>query len=63
MNQKEYRTRLIPMWMRLLIVLFLLIVSMTSGLVIGYSVIGEGEGLQILHWDTWQQLYQYISGG
>ncbi|QQK81625.1 DNA-directed RNA polymerase subunit beta [Salicibibacter cibi] len=33
------------------------------GLVLGYSAVGDGEGFRILRLETWQDLYQYISGG
>ncbi|QQK77966.1 DNA-directed RNA polymerase subunit beta [Salicibibacter cibarius] len=42
---------------------FLLFASVMVGLVPGYSIVGDGEGLRILRVETWQDLYQYISGG
>ncbi|AXF56361.1 DNA-directed RNA polymerase subunit beta [Salicibibacter kimchii] len=62
-QKRALRVRLVPVWLRLLIVLFLLFVSVIAGLVLGYSVAGNGEGFRILRWETWNDLYQYISGG
>lgn len=62
-QKQPVKVRLFPVWLRLLIVLFLLFASVITGLVLGYSVVGDGEEFRILRWETWQELYHYISGG
>lgn len=59
---KMYRTRLIPIWLRLVIVLFLLLIASMFGLMIGYGVIGDGEPLDALKWGTYQHILDIISG-
>ncbi|QDI91783.1 DNA-directed RNA polymerase subunit beta [Salicibibacter halophilus] len=62
-QKRTLKVRLVPVWLRLLIVLFLFLASVITGLMLGYSVVGDGEGARILRWETWQELYHYISGG
>lgn len=57
-----YNFRLIPIWLRILLVLVLLIVAGAAGLMIGYGVIGSGEPLDALKQDTWQHMLDIING-
>lgn len=65
-KEKESRRpkfRLIPIWLRLLIVTLLLVVSMTIGLMVGYGVIGDGKASDILKISTWNHLVDLIEKG
>ncbi|MFC5711485.1 DNA-directed RNA polymerase subunit beta [Thalassorhabdus alkalitolerans] len=55
------RIRLIPIWLRLVIVFVLLFISLIIGLVFGYSLLGGGEPTQILRWETWQRLIDFVN--
>ncbi len=57
-----YRTRLIPIWLRLVIILVLLIVAIIIGLIVGYSVIGDGKALDALKWGTYEQIFDIMRG-
>ncbi|MER1984358.1 MAG: DNA-directed RNA polymerase subunit beta [Solibacillus sp.] len=59
---KRVRLRLIPIWLRLLIVAILFVAVAVIGLMTGYSGIGGGEAGDALKWDTWQHLLDIIEG-
>lgn len=54
--------RIIPIWLRILIVMVLLLVAVMVGVTIGYSSIGGGESADALKWSTWQHLLNIIKG-
>ena len=56
------RLRLIPIWLRLLLIAILFVVAAVIGLIVGYSGIGSGEAGDALKWDTWQHLLDIIEG-
>lgn len=54
------KIRLIPIWLRLLIVLLLLFLSLFIGLLIGYGVIGEGDAIDVMKPSTWKHLINIV---
>lgn len=58
----KVRLRLIPIWLRVIIVLLVFIAAVILGLVVGYSVIGDGAASDVLKWETWQHLLDIING-
>lgn len=56
------RLRLFPIWLRVLIVLVLLVVVAIAGLIVGYSVIGDGQASDALKADTWQHILDIMQG-
>ncbi|GAK05064.1 hypothetical protein JCM19037_3531 [Geomicrobium sp. JCM 19037] len=61
-EKRGRRIRAFPIWLRLLIVALLFIVALVLGLLFGYNIIGGSEGFDILQWETWTDLYDYING-
>ncbi len=59
---KWVQIRLVPIWLRVLIIFVLLIVAVIAGLTVGYSVLGDGESSEVLKWSTWQHLVDIITG-
>ncbi|RHW39988.1 DNA-directed RNA polymerase subunit beta [Lysinibacillus yapensis] len=57
-----YNFRLIPIWMRILLVVLLFVIAGAAGLMIGYGVIGSGQPLNALKWETWQHMLDIING-
>jgi hypothetical protein len=57
---KGIRIRLIPIWVRILLVLILMAVSSLAGLVIGYGVIGKGNPEDVLNKSTWQHIIDLV---
>ncbi len=54
--------RLIPIWLRIVLVLILLFIAAIAGMVIGYGFIGSGEPADALKWSTWQHIFDIIEG-
>lgn len=56
----KMKVRLIPVWLRLLIVAILVSVSLMVGLIVGYGVIGEGNPVDALKKSTWDRLVELV---
>ena len=54
--------RLIPIWLRIILVVVLFVAVAGIGLTIGYGVIGDGDPANALKWSTWQHLLDIMSG-
>lgn len=54
--------RLIPIWLRIILVTALFVGVAALGLTIGYSFIGDGEAGGALKWSTWQHLLDIMEG-
>jgi hypothetical protein len=59
---KWVQIRLIPIWLRILIVLVLVFVAAIAGLTVGYSILGDGNSSDVLEWSTWQHLLDIVNG-
>lgn len=57
---KGIRIRLIPIWVRILLVLTFMAASALAGLVIGYGVIGKGNPEDVLNKSTWQHIIDLV---
>ena len=47
------RIRMIPIWLRLVLLLAGIVCMATLGTIIGYSVIGDGKPFEIFDKETW----------
>lgn len=61
-HHKKVTVRLVPIWLRLIIIAFLLFLSVTIGTMIGYGVLGDGHPLDVLKKSTWQQIVNLVVG-
>lgn len=64
-EQREVRwvqIRLIPIWLRIVIVLILVVVAAALGAMFGFSVIGEGNAMDIFKRETWQHIFDIMNG-
>ncbi|MDX8047613.1 DNA-directed RNA polymerase subunit beta [Gracilibacillus sp. S3-1-1] len=59
---KKYVRRLIPVWAKVLIVVVLSLFALMLGLIIGFSVLGDGDALDVLRLETWQHIWDFIDG-
>jgi hypothetical protein len=59
-KQQRLRRRLIPIWLRLVIVFVLVLLSGMIGAMVGYGVIGEGNAWDALKPSTWQHIIDLI---
>ncbi|WP_077619859.1 DNA-directed RNA polymerase subunit beta [Bacillus sinesaloumensis] len=60
-REGKIRIRLIPIWIRLLLVVVLFAASILIGLVVGYGVIGDGEPGDALKKETWQHIIDIVN--
>ena len=64
-EQKEVRwvqIRLIPIWLRIVIILALIVVAAVVGAMVGYSVMGEGKAMDVFKPATWQHIFDIMNG-
>ncbi|MEC1177723.1 DNA-directed RNA polymerase subunit beta [Metasolibacillus meyeri] len=54
--------RLIPIWLRIVLVLALLAGAAIGGVMFGYGFLGGGEPSDALKWSTWQHIFDIIEG-
>lgn len=55
------RVRLIPIWLRLILIAFFMVLAIAAGWVIGYGVIGDGNAGDALKRETFQHLYDLVN--
>lgn len=61
-NVKWVQIRLIPIWLRVILVVLLLAILSLSGLYIGYSIVGDGAPNEIFKKETWTHITDIIQG-
>jgi zinc transporter ZupT len=59
-TSRRLRRRLIPIWLRLIIVAVLVVISTAIGAMVGYSVLGDGKPLDALKPSTWQHIIDLV---
>jgi predicted histidine transporter YuiF (NhaC family) len=59
-KKKRIRVRLIPIWLRIIIVLILLAASIILGAMFGYAVMGGGEAKDIFEKSTWTHILDLV---
>ncbi|WP_027407995.1 DNA-directed RNA polymerase subunit beta [Anoxybacteroides tepidamans] len=57
---RRQSNRLLPIWLRLVIVAALIVVSTVIGAMVGYSVLGDGKPLDALKPSTWQHIIDIV---
>ncbi|MCQ6274643.1 DNA-directed RNA polymerase subunit beta [Bacillus sp. V3B] len=57
---KGIRLRLIPIWLRVLIVMLLISLSALTGAAVGYGVLGNGNTSDILQKSTWTHIIKLV---
>ena len=60
-GKNRVRVRLVPIWLRLVIIILLLVFSLTAGVIVGYGVIGSGKPLDALKQSTWTHIADLIN--
>ena len=61
-TRRWVQIRLLPIWLRVILVLLLFVIVAVIGIVFGYSVIGEGEASDALKWSTWKHILDIMNG-
>lgn len=57
------KVRLLPIWLRLLIVIGLIFIAVLSGALLGYSVIGGGNAMDVFQKSTWTHIFDIVNKG
>jgi len=60
-SHPKIRVRLIPIWLRLIVVAVLLALSIIIGAVIGYSVLGNGKAVDTFNNETWTHIFDLVN--
>ncbi|WP_100405694.1 DNA-directed RNA polymerase subunit beta [Bacillus solitudinis] len=61
-GSKKLRIRLIPIWLRLIIVIVLVGGSLLLGLMLGYGILGGGTPADALKPETWYHILDLMRG-
>ncbi|MCJ7840588.1 DNA-directed RNA polymerase subunit beta [Lederbergia sp. NSJ-179] len=59
-SKRRVRIRLIPIWLRLILLIVFLAASLASGLMIGYGVIGDGKPKDVFKEKTWTHIIDLV---
>jgi len=57
---RKIRIRLIPIWLRVILVALAMSVSLVLGTMVGYGVLGDGKPLDALKPSTWQHIVDLV---
>jgi len=57
---KRMRIRLIPIWLRLLLLVVLIILSAVAGAAVGYGILGGGQVADIFKESTWTHIMDLV---
>ena len=60
MRRRRIRVRILPIWLRIIIVAALIFLSLIAGAAVGYGVIGNGEAKDIFKKSTWTHIVDLI---
>lgn len=57
---RKIKVRLIPIWLRVLIIIALTVISLIAGVMTGYAVIGDGKPQDALKKETWIHIIDLV---
>lgn len=60
---RKGRVRLIPIWLRIILVIVFMEIALMLGLMVGYGVIGDGNPIDALKSSTWTNIIDIIVEG
>ncbi|MBT2642981.1 DNA-directed RNA polymerase subunit beta [Bacillus sp. ISL-41] len=60
-KKKRIRVRLIPIWLRIMIVILLLAASVVLGAMFGYAVMGSGKAKDVFEKSTWTHIMDLVN--
>ena len=59
-DEGKVRIRVLPIWLRIIIVIALCFIAVILGLVIGYAVLGDGTFGEVFKMSTWTHLFDLV---
>jgi hypothetical protein len=60
---ERVRIRLIPIWLRLILLVALIFISTTVGAVVGYGMLGNGKPADVFKESTWTHIRDLVDKG
>lgn len=60
-KKKRIRVRLIPIWLRIIIVIVLLAASIVLGAIFGYAIMGNGKAKDVFEKSTWTHIMDLVN--
>lgn len=60
LKQERVRIRLIPIWLRLVLLVVFVFISMMAGAVVGYGVLGNGKAADVFKESTWTHIIDLV---
>lgn len=60
LSKRRIRIRLIPIWLRIIIVAVLIFLSLCAGAAFGYGVIGNGKPGEVFKKETWTHIIDLV---
>ncbi|WP_226581377.1 DNA-directed RNA polymerase subunit beta [Halobacillus litoralis] len=58
---KKGRRRILPIWLRIILVLLFSAIALLIGLMVGYGVLGDGNPTDALNLDTWKHIWNIVT--
>ena len=56
------QVRMLPIWLRVVLVLVLIAAAAALGAIVGFSVIGDGSAGDVFKKETWQHIFDIMNG-
>lgn len=60
-RSKKERRRIFPIWLRIIVFFVLAFVALATGLMFGYSVMGDGNATDVFKTDTWHHIIDIVT--
>jgi hypothetical protein len=62
-SYKRIRVRLIPIWLRLILLVVLVFISVVAGAIVGYGMLGGGKIAEVFQESTWTHIIDLVEKG
>ena len=59
-SKKQVRVRLIPIWLRLLLLVVCIFISLAAGAAVGYGMLGNGKTMDVFKLSTWTHIHDLV---
>ncbi|MCB5239983.1 DNA-directed RNA polymerase subunit beta [Niallia circulans] len=60
-SKRKIRVRLFPIWLRIIVIILIMAVSVLAGAIVGYSVMGDGRVNDTFKKETWAHISNLIN--